>query len=430
MTRRRLGPEVDSVVSNVSTADQFERTQKVILFLGASPQQLAPIKYAKQAGFRVITCDNRPENPGHRLAHIFYDISTTDMQAVYRVASDHAVDAVIAYGSDVGAPTAAWVAERLGLSGNRYDAVITLTNKGKFRKFQKERGYFTPKFLILDQDHLEKIHDSYAQIINELRLPFIVKPVDASGSKGISRIHEVEQLPRAVALAAMHSRSSGVVIEELVPYVGYQICGEGFLHDGKIIFHAFADEHFVTGILPPVGETFPSFVSEEQVQQGIDVLQRIFDDVGMRRGPFNFDLVYLATGEVFVIEIGPRNGGNRMPEAISAAYGVDMIDATIKSALGFNVTLDRRWLRYCATYSVHSNKSGIFRFIEYDQKIQSHIMSEQIFVVSGDRVERFEQGGNMLGCLILSFDSHKQMISKMNEMDQLVRVSVDDVNGD
>lgn len=38
------------------------------MFLGAADFQLAPIRYAKQKGYEIITCDNRPSNPGHKLA--------------------------------------------------------------------------------------------------------------------------------------------------------------------------------------------------------------------------------------------------------------------------------------------------------------------------------------------------------------------------
>lgn len=426
MERHRSKITADSVVSVSSAVDKSGSSQNTILFLGASSQQLAPINYARQAGFKIITCDNRPHNPGHKLAHCSYDISTTALQDICNKAEEQKVDAIIAYGTDVGAPTAAWVSERLGLNGNPYNAVITLTDKGKFRHFQKEQKYFTPKFLILNQDRLKNEADLPAKVLEELDLPLIVKPVDASGSRGINRVREREQLQHALALAAENSRSGDIIIEELIPYVGYQICGEGFLHDGKIIFHAFADEHFTPGILPPVGETFPSSTSEEQTKQAVDILQDIFSTLGMRQGPFNFDLVYLPTGEVFVIEIGPRNGGNRMPEAIANAYGVDMIAATVESALGNDVQLERQWLRYSATYSVHSKKPGIFERVEYDPKIQPHIVNEQMFVKPGEKVQRFSQGSDMLGCLILTFDSQDQMISMMQDMDQLIQVLVND----
>jgi len=137
-------------------------------------------------------------------------------------------------------------------------------------------------------------------------------------------------------------------------------------------------------------------------------------------------LLFTSSGEVFVIEIGPRNGGNRMPEAILYAYGTDTIMATVESALGRTVELPRQWVRHCATYSIHAKRSGVFRSLEYKGGIEERIISEQIFVGEMDEVERFENGSQMLGCLILSFDDHKQMISTMARIDDMVHVQVDD----
>lgn len=412
--------------TNNNNASNCINSQKTILFLGASPQQLAPIKYALRLGYRVITCDNRPQNPGHELAHASYNISTTDLDSVCNLAEKEKIDAVIAYGSDVGAPTSAWVSERLGLKGNSYNAVTTLTNKAAFRQFQKKGNYFIPKFLVLDREIINNKTELSTKVFSEISLPLIVKPVDASGSKGISRVHTQEQLSNAINLATKYSRSGDIIIEQLISYVGFQICGEGFLQDGKIIFHACADEHFVPEISPPIGESFPSSASDEQINQGIKELQKIFTELGMQRGPFNFDLLFLETGEIFVVEIGPRNGGNRMPEAIANAFGADMITATIQSAIGDNVALNKQWTRYSATYSVHSKKTGVLQSIEYDPKLKSHITDEQIFIRSGEKVQRFTQGGDMLGCLILSFDSHEQMLSIISHMDELVHVQVDE----
>jgi hypothetical protein len=90
---------------------------KKILFLGGAPSQLPPIKYALEQGHHVITVDYLPENPGHKLAHTYYNVSTTDKDAVLEVAKAENIDGIVAYASDPAAPTAAYVAEKLGLSG-------------------------------------------------------------------------------------------------------------------------------------------------------------------------------------------------------------------------------------------------------------------------------------------------------------------------
>lgn len=397
---------------------------KAVLFLGGSNQQLAPIEYAKQAGYRVITCDNRPDSPGHVLADRYYEVSTTDMAGVLRVAREERVDAVVCYASDVSAPTAAYVAEQLGLPGNPLDAVRTLTDKALFRRFQAEQGHFIPRNVAFDQDELGNEQAVLGVIALALQLPVIVKPVDASGSKGVTKVATPAELISAMRGAVGYSLTRRVIVEELIIPSGYQVCGEGFLQAGRIVFHAFANEHFCTGIVVPVGESFPAMFDDVLVDKAVAVLQSIFSRLGMRLGPFNFDLMFTPSGEVFVIEIGPRNGGNRMPEAIRYANQVDTIAATVEGALGATPDLSKKTNHFYATYSIHSKQDGVLQAIEYTADIQAKIVDQVMFVAPGERLKRFTMGSLMLGNLILAFDTYQEMLSTLDQMDDHITVQV------
>lgn len=398
---------------------------KTVLFLGGSNQQLAPIEYARQAGYRVITCDNRPESPGHALGDRYHNVSTTDMAGVLRVAREEQIDAVVCYASDVSAPTAAYVAEQLRLPGNPLASVRTLTDKAQFRHFQASHGYFVPRHLAFVEDKLADEAAASAMVAEALRLPVIVKPVDASGSKGITKVRVPEDVVPAMRNAVGYSLSRTVIVEELIVPQGYQVCGEGFLQNGQIVFHAFANEHFCSDIVVPVGESFPSMFDEALVDKGVGVLQSIFSRLGMRQGPFNFDLMFTPEGEVFVIEIGPRNGGNRMPEAIRYASGVDTIAATVEVALGRSFDLSKRTNLYYATYSVHAKRDGTLKAIHYAPELRARIVDEVTFVMPGQPVKRFNMGSLMLRNLILTFDTYAEMLFALDHMDDYVTVDIE-----
>src|SRR5512136_2568795 len=88
-----------------------------LLVLAASQYQIETITSARRLGYYVITLDNRPDNPGHRLADKCFNIDTTDVDAVLEIAQREAIDGIIAPCTDVAVPTAACVAERLHLNG-------------------------------------------------------------------------------------------------------------------------------------------------------------------------------------------------------------------------------------------------------------------------------------------------------------------------
>ena len=61
-------------------------SQKKILLLGGSAQQVIAIKTAKELGYYTVLCDYLPDNPGQYVADKYYNASTTDVEAVYQIA--------------------------------------------------------------------------------------------------------------------------------------------------------------------------------------------------------------------------------------------------------------------------------------------------------------------------------------------------------
>ena len=91
---------------------------KKLLLLGGSAQQVIAIENAKKLGYYTILCDYLTDNPGQYVADKFYLDSTTDKEKILQIAENEKIDGIVAYASDPAAPTAAFVAEKLGLPTN------------------------------------------------------------------------------------------------------------------------------------------------------------------------------------------------------------------------------------------------------------------------------------------------------------------------
>ena len=161
---------------------------KRILMLGGAMQQIPAIKAAKDKGYYTITCDYLPDNPGHKYADEYYNVSTTDEKAVLELAKKLNIDGIVAYASDPAAITAAYVAENLNLPGNPYNSVKILTQKDLFRDFLEKNRFNTPKAggYTCYEDALKEI--------DTFKFPVMVKPVDSSGSKGVVKIYNKERI--------------------------------------------------------------------------------------------------------------------------------------------------------------------------------------------------------------------------------------------
>jgi biotin carboxylase len=391
--------------------------------LGASYFQVPAIQYAKAAGHHVVTCDYLPDNPGHRYADEYYNISTTDHIAVLNLARQLDIDGIVAYASDPAAPTAAYVAEQLGLPGNPFQSVLTLSRKDLFRQFLTEHDFATP--LNRSFPTLSEAREG----MREFQLPVVVKPVDSSGSKGVSVVTDAKQLPAAFTLALGFSRAKRIIIEQFVHKAGYQIAGDGFIVDGRLAFRLFGNEHFdrAGNVLVPIGESFPSVLDPADQQRVHDEVQRALQILEMRMGALNFDIRLGCDDRVYLMEIGPRNGGNLIPQATRYATGVDMVKATVDAALGLSGG-DLEVMNangFYATYIIHAHSDGVLRQIQFSEAIERMVLERELWVGPGEAVKKFEGSNCTLGTMILKFNDQAQMLKYMDDMDHHIHVIVE-----
>ena len=295
---------------------------KKLLLLGGSAQQVIAIENAKKLGYYTILCDYLTDNPGQYVADKFYLDSTTDKEKILQIAENEKIDGIVAYASDPAAPTAAFVAEKLGLPTNPYISVETLCNKDKFRDFLKNNGFNTP----LAMGFADK--ESAILSIDKFSFPVIIKPVDSSGSKGATVLKSKDGFEKAVEFAFSFSRGNRIVIEEFIeknhPYL---IGGDLFVSDGRVVMWGLMNCHRDSRVnsLVPVGKSYPPIISDEYLNAIKSTLQTMIDKLKIKSGAMNVELIVDNRGKVFLIDVGPRNGGNMIPDLLGYIFNIDVV---------------------------------------------------------------------------------------------------------
>lgn len=389
-------------------------SMKRLMILGAGPNQLPAIQKAVDLGFHVITADYLPQNVGHRFSHQSVNCSTLDQEGILQAAKELDIDGVMTMASDVATPTVAFVAEQLGLPGGFLSAANILSNKASFRVFQREHGFHSPKFIIGSQ--LEDVEEAIAA----LSLPLMFKPVDTSGSRGISKVDKVD---KKVSLAAFesargYSGSKRVCVEEFVE--GVDISGDGFLLNGHFGF-ALITQKYKNGFVV-TGHSLPTTLSAKDQGRVLAEVAANCKAAGYTDGPIDFD-VRVSPEHVTVLEMSPRLGGNGIPMIIARGTGVDLIGATICSALGEKVDVSKRWedIRSCGSWIFGSKHEGILEEMATEQEVSADIPEIFEYVVHyqiGERVPRFIHSAANLGYVLFdcpSEISYTQMVTKIEE---------------
>ena len=392
--------------------------------LGGSVYQTYAIKAARDMGYYVITCDYLPSNPGHKFAHEYHNVSTTDKEAVLSLARELKVDGVVAYASDPAAPTAAYVCEQLGLPTSPYKSVEILSKKHLFRKYLAEHGFNVPKA------RSYRTYEEALADIDSFSLPVMVKPVDSSGSKGINKLTDKSQLKAFVEDALSYSRDKIFLIEEFLVKAGPQISGDAFSVDGRLVFHCLGNEFYSTKVdkdFAPLGECWPTVMPQSVIDTLEQDLQRLITTLDMRSTAYNVEAIYATDGKVYILELGARSGGSLIPQVTALATGVDMVPYVIKAALGEDCSdLKMAPVKgFWSNYMAHSNATGKYAGIEIDQEFRKRNFVDYVTDTKvGDLVHKYRDAQDCVGELILKYDNAEQMRHVIDNMDRYVQIKV------
>ncbi len=306
--------------------------QKLIHILGGGPWQVPTVRLAKTLGYRVLVTDIYTDRPAYALADFHAVIDITDCKATLEIARRYQIDGILCDTTDVGVPTAAFVAEQLGLPGMGYETAINFTNKGRMRQLTDRAGLAVPCY------RLVSAATELADVAAALGYPLIVKPVDNQSGRGVSRVSDQASLGDAYTLAKEFSRSGKVLIESCVE--GVEIIVDGFVVGGepRVLGLAqkipYADAVTVSSRIHYSDRPLPNY-------ERIQVTNRsVLTALGLRDGVFHAEFI-ICGEDVVPIDIAARGGGCMIySHVIPHISGVNVNEAMIQMAMGRSISID------------------------------------------------------------------------------------------
>lgn len=303
---------------------------KKILILGMGSAQADAIRCAKRLGCEVHAVANKLAGPGMAYADHVEAVNIVDMDGVLDYASNVGFDAVYSVGSDIAMPTVGYVAERLGLACPVTRATAELLNhKGRFRAMLVDRGLWTLKHAVAR---------SASDVKDWNTFPAIVKPVDSQGGRGVAVAQKPGDFEYLVDHAVSFSRDGKAIVEEYV--TGPEFSIDAFLRDGELVL-GFVSDRFVDMAYPcgvVVGHGMPARVPRVVQKKALALAAKAARAAGIADGPAYFQLKHVGD-KVHLIEATPRLDGCHIWRLIDQMYGVDLLEASLRVALGEDVKI-------------------------------------------------------------------------------------------
>lgn len=164
---------------------------KKLLIIGAGILQLPAIQKAKEMGFNVTVVDMSSQAPGIEYADRFYEVSTNDISGILQVADEVKPDGVMTLATDMPMRSVAAVAEKYGLHSISPTVAIKATDKIEMIRCFEAHNVAHPWFEVISSEQ------DLEELLKEHSIPFIMKPNDSSGSRGVVLVKNIHDMKEA-----------------------------------------------------------------------------------------------------------------------------------------------------------------------------------------------------------------------------------------
>ena len=300
---------------------------KKILVLGTGAPQLDLIKECKARGLDVFACSYRSGDIAEQFVDFFAPINITNVDDVKKYAKENNIDYIYSVGSDIAMPTAFKVSEDLALPHFCSSKTANICNhKALLRDvLGNEYGWN------LVHQRVTTLDDSLS-----MDFPFIMKPTDSQGQRGVFLIHNRKEYEELFAQSLSFSREKAIILEEYV--YGDEISINTFSSNGKIVFFLVSDriawKEFPGGIIHR--HIIPSKYenNDKVIFQLRDLARTTLEKLKISNGPAYFQVIISPGGKPNLIEVSPRLDGCHMWRLIKYATGVDLLALTIDGLIG------------------------------------------------------------------------------------------------
>ncbi|PAE25785.1 ATP-grasp domain-containing protein [Bacillus sp. 7894-2] len=312
---------------------------KKLLILGGITHMIDVVETAKNMGLYTIVTDFSPTSPAKEIADKSYDVSTTDIDSLLKIAIEEEIDGVFTGFEDLNLWSAQELCEKLNLSfyATKEQLEIT-TNKKRFKEYCKQ--YEIP---VVEEYFFE--NDFKEWDIEEIKFPVIIKPIDSYGSKGITVCYSIDELLKGYEKAISFSKQKKVIIERFIDN-DYGVEMYYTIQNGQITLSAMTDRYVYSQTKEspplPIATIFPSKHLNYFCDNLDNRVREMIKGLGIENGVVLIQSL-INKDSFYIYEMAYRLSGEKHYQIVEKQTGVNLLEMMISLAIngstfGYDIT--------------------------------------------------------------------------------------------
>ncbi len=356
------------------------------------------------------------------------DFSDADKatKTIVGLASRDGVDALLAV-DDSATELAARAGSQIDVPHNSPTSAIAARDKYVMRSMLKAGGVRCPGFQTFKAD---VDPTSYA---NSVTYSCVVKPTRLSGSRGVIRANDPEELFSAIVRLRDILKNDGndlssteILIEDYLP--GDEVAVEGLLTDGELHVLTIFDKPD-----PLVGPFFEETIYTTPSRLPADVQDAIAREtaacaaaLGLRTGPVHAELRINDTGP-WILEIAGRSIGGLCSTVLSFGAGMCLEELILRHAVGMDIPSYDRSGNAAGVMMIPIPSAGILRSVEGIEEAQAvdHVDGIEITAKMNYPIVPLPEGASYLGFIFARADSPEDVEEALRVAHSRLRIRID-----
>jgi biotin carboxylase len=377
------------------------------------------IQALHKLGAYVIAIGNQKGLPGQEYVDEYACLDYSQKELVLEFAQQHRIDYVCACCNDTAVLTAAYLAEKMNLQGyDSYEVSEIICHKNLFKRYALQHDILT-----LPAQEFRNVQEAESWLKMQTEYPLIVKPVDLSGGKGISRCDNEAEALVAVKNAMDVSKNGTIVIESFIDGTQHGFCT--FLVHQKVVAYCSNNEHSVVNPYRVEIDTFPADNISRYAEVLIAQVEKMARDLNLADGIFH--LQYREQdGKIYILEAMRRIIGNMYSVPASKANDFDWDYWQARAAIGMDCTMapHRMESRGCFAYrALIPPRNGVIKDIVIEEEMEPYIFQKYMFRHVGDTVDNYK--GETVGLVFLQCKDRGEMNRILLEGYHKIRVEME-----
>lgn len=291
--------------------------------LGGSKFQEGLITHLNNNNLQAIVLDKNPNCYLSEKNVNFIECDISKPNECLSAIKDKDITCCFTAQSDIGVPSQGLINSYFNLIGVNYEQALITSNKFLFRENMKKYNIKQPKY------HKCKNQNDLYGVSKIFGFPFIIKPVDSSGSRGVQIIENLDEIETKINNTLKYSRSDYFLAEEFINGVEYG--AQTISTNGQLNYCFLHTDWTINNI--PVGHCFPICKKLSLEKKLYEITKSAIRALGYT-GPSNVDLIVDKDENVYVLEIGARIGATCLPDLIKHSTGIDLYEKQVQIAVG------------------------------------------------------------------------------------------------